>query len=278
MKDVKLVICDLDGTLFDWSNRSLSKKNKEIMDYLHNKGVYLALGSGRSVAELIKYKEDWGLDYQFDFFIGMNGSELYCTKTKEQHNYFWLKKEWIKELLEFMKQWTCNPMCYLHDDKILFRDFDDMMKRSIASSNRKGIQVKDDSEFYHEENAKIMFRMKEDVTPIVEKYLEEHPFKYYKGFKTQATLMEFMDKRCSKGFALKKLCEQYNIDIEDVVAYGDTTNDNEMLKVAGLGVCLKNGSDDTKAIADEITEYGCMEDGFAHHVEERLFPIINKAI
>ena len=77
MKDVKLVICDLDGTLFDWSNRSLSKKNKEIMDYLHNKGVYLALGSGRSVAELIKYKEDWGLDYQFDYFIGMNGSELY---------------------------------------------------------------------------------------------------------------------------------------------------------------------------------------------------------
>ena len=33
---------------------------------------------------------------------------------------------------------------------------------------------------------------------------------------------------------------------------------------------------DTKAAADEITKQVCTEDGFANHVEERLFPIINK--
>ena len=41
MKDVKLIICDLDGTLFDWSNRTLSEENKKMMHYLHEKGVDL---------------------------------------------------------------------------------------------------------------------------------------------------------------------------------------------------------------------------------------------
>lgn len=30
------------------------------------------------------------------------------------------------------------------------------------------------------------------------------------------------------------------------MAFGDTSNDNDMLKVAGCGVCMINGTDDTK--------------------------------
>ena len=45
-----------------------------------------------------------------------------------------------------------------------------------------------------------------------------------------------------------------NIALEDVAAFGDTTNDNDMIAISGTGVCMCNGSDDTKAIADFITE------------------------
>ena len=57
---------------------------------------------------------------------------------------------------------------------------------------------------------------------------------------------------------------------EQIVAFGDTTNDNSMLEQAGWGVCLLNGSNDTKAIADEITKHTCSEDGFANYVEEYI--------
>lgn len=49
--------------------------------------------------------------------------------------------------------------------------------------------------------------------------------------------------------------------LDKVVAFGDTTNDNTMLEINGYGVCLQNGSEITKAIADAITEYLCNEDG-----------------
>lgn len=36
------------------------------------------------------------------------------------------------------------------------------------------------------------------------------------------------------------------------------------------GVCLVNGSDDTKALAKEITKYTAEEDGLAIWIEENL--------
>jgi hydroxymethylpyrimidine pyrophosphatase-like HAD family hydrolase len=57
----------------------------------------------------------------------------------------------------------------------------------------------------------------------------------------------------------------------EILAFGDTTNDNSMLEEAGWGVCLCNGSDDTKACADDVTRYSCREDGFADYLESWLF-------
>ena len=60
-------------------------------------------------------------------------------------------------------------------------------------------------------------------------------------------------------------------DEEAVLAgFGDTSNDNEMISVAGLGVCLLNGSDDTKALANDITDLTCEEEGFADYVEKHI--------
>ena len=58
-----------------------------------------------------------------------------------------------------------------------------------------------------------------------------------------------------------------------MVAFGDTTNDNDMLQYSGLGVCMSNGSDDTKAIADDITKCSNDKDGFAQYMEENFLNI-----
>ena len=58
--------------------------------------------------------------------------------------------------------------------------------------------------------------------------------------------------------------------MEAVMAFGDTTNDNDLLAASGWGVCMQNGSDDTKQIADDITEKPCTEDGWADYMEKFL--------
>ena len=64
--------------------------------------------------------------------------------------------------------------------------------------------------------------------------------------------------------------DDYNIPLSSVMAFGDTTNDNLMIKNAGWGVCLLNGSNDTKQISDDITELDVENDGFAHYVEKHI--------
>jgi hypothetical protein len=163
-----------------------------------------------------------------------------------------------------------NPFMYWHQ-KLLCVKVDDMIHKSAKTSEREIVVAKDISDLYSEENVKIMFRMTEEETARAEAWLNAHPDPAFTALKTQSTLIEFMDPRISKGFALEKLRDQGEFELDEIMAFGDTTNDNSMLETAGWGVCLANGSDDTKAIADDITRFDCRHDGFADYIEEHLF-------
>ena len=55
------------------------------------------------------------------------------------------------------------------------------------------------------------------------------------------------------------------MDIEETLACGDTENDIDILKTAGVGVAMENATDDVKEIADFIT-LSNEEDGVAHAI------------
>lgn len=269
MKDkLRLVLCDIDSTLTT-SDHILTDKTKQVIDTLHQQGIYFGIASGRPLDEIAEKAQIWGFDYDFDILIGMNGSELWDGIQKQEFGYYKLKRDWIKEIIELMSIFESNYFIY-KDGYLLSKDIDATMLRSAKSSNKEIKVIHDDCELYAEENAKIMFRVKEEIMPKIEDYLDKHPSKFYKGFKTQATLMEFADRRISKAYALQQFCTMNQLSLDSVASFGDTTNDNEMLKISGLGVCMINGSDDTKAIADVITEKSNDEDGFADYVETYL--------
>ena len=55
-----------------------------------------------------------------------------------------------------------------------------------------------------------------------------------------------------KGVGLTALCARLDLLLEETVAAGDSANDLSMLRTAGLGVCMDNGTEDAKAAADRI--------------------------
>ena len=63
-------------------------------------------------------------------------------------------------------------------------------------------------------------------------------------------IMDYVDK----GKGLVKACELLNIDMEDVVAIGDSDTDVDMFKVAGFSVAVANASEKAKAEADLVTK------------------------
>jgi len=71
----------------------------------------------------------------------------------------------------------------------------------------------------------------------------------------------------NKGTALAALAPKMGLAPEDFLAIGDSLNDLQMLKTAGMSVTLANGHEDLKAVARFVTEkeYG---DGFVEAIEK----------
>lgn len=71
----------------------------------------------------------------------------------------------------------------------------------------------------------------------------------------------------NKGTALAALAKEMNLIPSDFLATGDSLNDIQMLKTAGIGATVANGHPDTKAVAQYISEKG-YGDGFVDIVKK----------
>ena len=58
----------------------------------------------------------------------------------------------------------------------------------------------------------------------------------------------------SKGTAFRCVAKDLGIDVSDFLAVGDSHNDKEMLRIAGIGIAVANCSDDVRKAADRVTE------------------------
>ena len=79
--------------------------------------------------------------------------------------------------------------------------------------------------------------------------------------------LEFTEAGVTKGTSLNQLIQKLGIKREEVIAMGDSYNDQAMIEFAGLGVAMGNAPDDIKEIANYVTDTN-MNDGVAKVVEK----------
>ncbi|MDE5994945.1 MAG: HAD hydrolase family protein, partial [Oscillospiraceae bacterium] len=73
----------------------------------------------------------------------------------------------------------------------------------------------------------------------------------------------------NKGYALKALCRILNISENEVMAFGDSGNDCEMLRTAGYSYATANAWEEAKRAAKNIT-LSNEDDGVAVQIEKYL--------
>jgi phosphoglycolate phosphatase len=71
----------------------------------------------------------------------------------------------------------------------------------------------------------------------------------------------------NKGTALVALAPEMGLTPEDFLAIGDSVNDIQMIKTAGVGITVANAHPDTRAAAEYVAEKG-YGDGFVEAIEK----------
>ena len=84
--------------------------------------------------------------------------------------------------------------------------------------------------------------------------------------KSKPCFLEITDGSVNKGVALAALAERFGIHQSEVMAIGDSFNDLEMIKYAGVGVAMGNAHPEIQDQADLITASN-QEDGVAEAIE-----------
>ena len=98
----------------------------------------------------------------------------------------------------------------------------------------------------------LIIHTSEKLQPLLRKFQTDYAQKLYVT-QTQAEYIEFMNPVVTKGRALTALAKRFDIAMDTVVAFGDSYNDESLLKTAGFGIAMANAVPPIRDCADYIT-------------------------
>lgn len=241
----KLICFDMDMTLLDHKDYRIPVSAMDALAQLRQKGHIIAIASGRDMdnefskplAELVKP----------DAIVHSNGQKV--TVGNKIIRQLFMEPDLIRRLLEFAEpRGICIGFnigergCYLHKEKVIARE-----KELFGSCDREFIDPSNllCAPLY----ALAMFGTPQEAALIEEAFpmLKLPLFAAREG-------ADVIYRDASKAEGIKALLEYYGMSREDVVAFGDSMNDLEMIRFAGTGVAMGNAIPALKEEADFVTK------------------------
>lgn len=275
---MKLLVLDVDGTLFG-SDGKVSMSSIEAMKKAQEKGITIMLASGRDYSSL---PLDQLKDVDIPYVITCNGSAAYKTDTKEALYEECLDTEEMQKVFAYVLERGIHLNVQMNGGNYTEKKCQSYIKNMAVPDYVKEVldetcePVDDIVEFVRKNEVDILkvtlnFQIKEDGEYLnreeVNQYLKKLPDIHVVdgGFAN----LEFNKAGVSKASGIRFMSKYLGVPKEDIMAIGDSENDIEMLKEAGLGIAMGNAMDEVIAVADDVTTSND-EDGVAKAIEKYL--------
>ncbi|MFQ9515836.1 MAG: Cof-type HAD-IIB family hydrolase [Eubacterium sp.] len=270
MSKYKLIAFDMDGTLLN-SDKKILPKSLEMISKAVDSGKEVILSTGRCVAELSGYIEQIpGLRY----INCVSGAQVYDLKENKEIYSNAIPVDKVKKILRIAKMEDSMPHIMTNDSIVQKSDYENMehfqMGNYIPLFEKVAKKVDDIWAFYDENSFPVekfnIYHVNAEERDKTKERLEELDLVLIDAEKTS---VEISAKGVNKGIGLVKLCEHLGISIEQTIAVGDSYNDVEILKTAGLSVAMGNANDTVREICDVMVS-DCDHDGCAEAIEKYL--------
>ena len=271
----KMVCIDMDGTLLN-SKKKITQNTKDILKKVYDeKGVHVVITTGRIYNNAIYYSNLLGIKSAVISGNGAYIKEEYCEKEIYKET---LSSKQCKEILEVCSEFGVMPQIYTINHIYIYSKVYWMLSYILM-----GINVPDNYKVIlknvrkKEQWYKVIEDLSGDIIKVLIINLDENKLnKIQKVIKEKLNLevhksskysLEINGEGVDKGNGVRVLGEYYGVKREEIICIGDNNNDISMIKYAGLGVAMKNGSDQAKEVADYVTDSND-EDGVAKVIEK----------
>ena len=256
-KDIKIAFFDVDGTLVDMEKKVITPAMIETLKHLKENGIILCIATGRGPYMVPTFP---GID--FDVFLSYNAS--YCYTKDEVIFSNPIPKEDVKAIVENASE-IHRPVFLAGVEGGGANGCDKDLADYFAIAKSK-VNVLDNFDFEKLMDKKVYQMMvgcyKEEYADI----LRDVDGARITAWWTRAA--DITPANGNKGVGVRKILDYYHLDKENAIAFGDGTNDIEMLEAVGTGVAMGNATDDVKAVADAICGH-VAEDGIYHYCKEQ---------
>ncbi len=242
---------DIDGTLVN-DNKNIPDENIAALRKASDMGIRLALVSGRYPAGVRHIEKQLGIKCLKAAIAGAYIFEdnkcLYSEHISRETAYgvydiakqaggdcwFFSGENWY---VTAMNKWVQAEMLYVaaKPDIVTTEELDNIILNKNAVIN------------------KALVTGSPDIVRKIYGILGNMELNAQLGFSSD-TYLEVIPKGVDKGIALERLCEIYDIPIENTVAFGDEELDIPLIEKAGIGIAMSNAVKELKDKADYITK------------------------
>lgn len=272
MKNIKLIVTDLDGT-FLTSDKIISDVNLKVVEALHKKGIAFTIATGRMGLMVKAYKNELDINIPY---ITCGGSVIYNSDGTI------LKKITINtnssmKILDFARENNIEYLVYLEED-VYFPENSIRRKHferynEIASEKGEKLIEFNYINNNHSElvDGGIIKILAVDKTgndlERLKSFIDTLDDVYY--VMSEQIAMDILPLQATKGNAVLAIAEHLGVKTDEILVFGDYFNDISMFNITKNSVAMNQALDDVKKYANMITKSND-EDGVAY--------IINKYI
>ena len=267
----RLIATDLDGTAIKNDHMTMTDRTKEVFRRAAQAGIYVVPVTGRSLGVL-----PCGILPSYSYIVTSNGASVYDVENRETIITHHLTKKEAESAWRILSGTSDLVELFINNKMAIDRhSFENVLNMALPAHHLA---------YYASGNPMVLDSysefIKNDGTGIEKFYIpingseETEKVRHaltetglFDVSTSGANNVELNKRGVNKGATLRELCKILAIDMMDVVAFGDESNDITMLESVGWGVAVANA----KADVVEAAEYATLpneEDGLAVFLEE----------
>lgn len=265
----KLIAADMDGTLLN-DELTVSQANLDAINAFRAAGGIFTIATGRAPCGVHGYIKAVGLDVFPAKVICNIGGTIVDSVTFKADKIFAMHPESTARLVDVLAAHTRLVMVYAEDGLKISESSELAMNYckyvgidSEQKDDLAGFVLTPDVKI-----AKVMAILDERKLDAVMSMLKRDFSEFYflqstapflqrlrgDGEDIRPSMIECVMSGINKGTGLKCVADGYGIPMSQVVAFGDSYNDMDMIEAAGLGIAMGNAKQSVKDVADYVTD------------------------